>query len=132
MAAVLVPTQAQAVRYIHTDALGTPVAKTDANRVVIERSEYEPYGAQLSGPQDDGPGYIGHVQDVATGLTYMQQRYYDSQLGLFLSVDPVTAYDSPVSQFHRYRYANKVHTSSLIRMAEQAISRNGGRAICDQ
>ena len=25
---------------------------------------------------------------------------------MFLSVDPVTAYDSPIDQFHRYRYAN--------------------------
>jgi RHS repeat-associated protein len=37
---------------------------------------------------------------------YMQQRYYDPTLGVFLSVDPVTAYEQPISQFHRYRYAN--------------------------
>lgn len=36
----------------------------------------------------------------------MQQRYYDPHLGVFLSVDPVTVYDNPASQFHRYRYAN--------------------------
>lgn len=36
----------------------------------------------------------------------MQQRYMDPQLGVFLSVDPVTAYDQPVGQFNRYRYAN--------------------------
>jgi len=94
------------VEYIHTDALGTPIAVTDANKVVIETTEYEPYGAQVAGPVKDGPGYTGHVQDVATGLTYMQQRYYDPQAGLFLSVDPVDAYGSPVASFHRYRYAN--------------------------
>ncbi len=27
-------------------------------------------------------------------------------LGVFLSVDPITAYSNPVKQFHRYRYAN--------------------------
>ena len=36
----------------------------------------------------------------------MQQRYYDPMIPRFLSVDPVTAYDDPVGQFHRYRYAN--------------------------
>jgi hypothetical protein len=36
----------------------------------------------------------------------MQQRYYDSELGVFLSVDPVTAYENPIGQFHRYRYAD--------------------------
>lgn len=36
----------------------------------------------------------------------MQQRYLDPQLGVFLSVDPVMAYEQPVGQFNRYRYAN--------------------------
>jgi RHS repeat-associated protein len=46
------------------------------------------------------------VQDAATGLTYMQQRYYDPLIGRFLSVDPVTAYSSPAGNFNRYWYAN--------------------------
>ncbi|WP_157515111.1 RHS repeat-associated core domain-containing protein [Luteimonas abyssi] len=93
------------IRYVHTDALGSVVAVTDANRNVIERREYEPYGAQLTPAVQDGPGYTGHVQDAATGLVYMQQRYYDSVLGVFLSVDPVSAYDDSVAHFNRYRYA---------------------------
>ena len=35
----------------------------------------------------------------------MQQRYMDPELGVFLSVDPVTAYEQPVGQFNQYRYA---------------------------
>ena len=35
----------------------------------------------------------------------MQQRYYDPQIGRFLSVDPVTALSSPVGMFNRYKYA---------------------------
>lgn len=34
------------------------------------------------------------------------QRYYDALLGVFLSVDSVKAYSSPVSMFNRYWYAN--------------------------
>lgn len=94
-----------AVKYVHTDALGSVVAVTDANRNVIERREYEPYGAQLAPAAQDGPGYTGHVQDAATGLVYMQQRYYDPQVGRFLSVDPVTAYEQPITNFNRYVYA---------------------------
>lgn len=98
--------QAQTVvEYIHTDSLGSVVAVTDANANVIERREYEPYGLQLTPSVQDGPGYTGHVQDVATGLTYMQQRYYDPGVGAFLSVDPVTTFASSVTGFHRYRYA---------------------------
>jgi RHS repeat-associated protein len=52
---------------------------------------------------EDGPGYTGHVTDAATGLVYMQQRYYDPLCGCFLSTDPVTALKGT---FNRYWYAN--------------------------
>jgi len=101
---ILSAAQAQTVEFIHTDALGSVVAITDSLGQVTERREYEPYGVQLAPTTDDGPGYAGHVQDAATELTYMQQRYYDPQLGIFLSVDPVAAYDKPISNYCRYCY----------------------------
>lgn len=91
--------------YLHTDALGSIVASSDQSRQVVERTHYEPYGAPI-GKVIEGPAYTGHVMDGITGLSYMQQRYMDPQLGAFLSVDPVTAYQKPVDQFNRYRYAN--------------------------
>ncbi len=51
-------------------------------------------------------GYTGHVMDQATGLIYMQQRYYDPACGCFLSVDPVTADPNTGANFNRYAYAN--------------------------
>jgi RHS repeat-associated protein len=99
-------TQAQTVEYIHTDALGSPIAITNASGVVIERTVYEPYGAVLNRPLNNRPGYTGHVEDAVTGLNYMQQRYYDPQLGRFLSNDPVTAYSNgDMRFFNRYAYA---------------------------
>jgi RHS repeat-associated protein len=100
------PAGAQTVTYVHTDALGSVVAKTDANGNVVQRYDYEPYGAPIGTGVTDGPAYTGHVSDSATGLSYMQQRYMDPELGVFLSVDPVTAYQKPVEQFNRYRYSN--------------------------
>ncbi len=102
------PTGGTAVAlYQHTDALGSPVAVTDAARTIVEKSQYEPYGGLLNRPLEDGPGYTGHVSDAATGLSYMQQRYYDPKIGggRFLSVDPVTA-TSVGGNFNRYWYAN--------------------------
>jgi len=96
----------ETVEYIHTDALGSPVAVSDAGGTVIERTVYEPYGASVGGELTDGPGYAGHVSDSETGLTYMQQRYYDSGIGVFLSVDPVNPLGNGSAQFNRYRYAN--------------------------
>lgn len=93
------------VQYVHTDALGSPVAISDANGAIVERTVYEPYGAVVGGAKGDRPGFTGHVSDSATGLTYMQQRYNDPELGRFLSVDPVSAYSNPVELFNRYSYA---------------------------
>ncbi|WP_443096771.1 RHS repeat-associated core domain-containing protein [Stenotrophomonas sp. PUT21] len=93
------------VRYQHTDALGSPVAETNEQAAVVLRTAYTPYGASIGAAQD-GVGYTGHVMDGSTGLTYMQQRYMDPTVGMFLSVDPVTAYSNPIAAFNRYLYAN--------------------------
>jgi RHS repeat-associated protein len=88
--------------YVHTDGLRSPVAETTAAGAVTSR-RYEPYGASTSGQPQQGPGYAGHVTDAETGLSYMQQRYYDPMAGRFLSVDPVAA---SAGGFNRYWYAN--------------------------
>jgi RHS repeat-associated protein len=93
------------LKYQHTDALGSPVAVTNASGQVIERMDYEPWGVIIGKPNHNGIGYTGHVMDGATGLTYMQQRYYDQSVGRFISVDPVTAYDGNIRHFNRYLYA---------------------------
>ncbi|ALN88354.1 RHS repeat-associated core domain protein [Lysobacter capsici] len=94
------------VKYQHTDALGSPVAVTNQAGQVIDRTDWEPFGSAIAKPAYDGIGYTGHLMDGATGLTYMQQRYYDAQLGRFLSADPVSAYSKPGQNFNRYWYAN--------------------------
>lgn len=99
---VLTRAAGAATTYVHTDGLRSPVAETNASGLVTSRMRYEPYGATLM-PPAQGPGYTGHVTDAATGLSYMQQRYYDPMAGRFLSVDPIAA--SPAS-FNRYWYAN--------------------------
>ncbi|WP_363796410.1 RHS repeat-associated core domain-containing protein [Lysobacter firmicutimachus] len=92
------------VRYQHTDALGSPVAVTNSAGAVVERTDWEPYGAAIGKPNYDGVGYTGHVMDGGSGLTYMQQRYYDPLIGRFLSVDPVAAREKG-DNFNRYGYA---------------------------
>ncbi len=100
-------TDATTYRYIHTDALGSPIAKTSSTGAVVETSEYEPYGQLLNRANDDRAGYTGHVMDSASGLIYMQARYYDPQIGKHLSRDAVTAYDSgDMRHFNAYAYAN--------------------------
>ena len=94
------------VTYYYNDAQGSPVVAADAQGNVIERTDYAPYGATLNRPIHDGPGYTGHEEDSATGLTYMQQRFYDSQSGQFISTDPVLPDGGTGASFNRYAYAS--------------------------
>ena len=92
----------ETIRYQHTDALGSPVAETDTGGAVTKRNTYAPYGEAYGATNIDGTGYTGHVMDRATGLTYMQQRYYDPQIGRFLSVDSVVTDAKTGGNFNRY------------------------------
>ncbi len=101
------------VRYQHTDALGSPVAVSDASGQVVDKTLWRAYGEAIGKPAYDGVGYTGHVMDGATGLTYMQQRYYDEVVGRFLSVDPVTPLSGNDQLFNRYAYSyNSPYTYS--------------------
>jgi RHS repeat-associated protein len=93
------------IKYQHTDALGSPIAVTNSLGQLLETTEYEPYGAQGNRPMVDGVGYTGHAQDSASGLVYMQQRYFDPVVGRFMSVDPLGPDDSSSVGFNRYAYA---------------------------
>ncbi|GEM_PF-4711647 len=92
------------VYYYSSDSVHSEVVITDANRNVVERTYYAPYGQVLNRSLRDGPGYTGHEEDPETSLVYMQQRYYDPEAGRFLSADPVEAADNGAN-FNRYWYA---------------------------
>jgi RHS repeat-associated protein len=92
------------LHYLHTDALGSLVAETDASKAVTNRYHYLPYGGAF-GNAPDGPGYTGAVMEP-NGLVYMQARYYDPRLGRFLSTDPVDPDPQSGVNFNRYAYAD--------------------------
>lgn len=101
-----IPGSPAQITYLHTDALGTPVSESNSAGQLTVTHEYEPFGQLTNEAAKNRIGYSGHVEDAATGLTYMQQRYYDPATSAFLSVDPVTAYESGDRRyFNRYAYA---------------------------
>ncbi len=111
--------QAQAgsyIVYLHHDALGNVVAKSDENGNIISRETLTPFGKSLGltdhsgsvtvGDTEHRTGYTGHVRDRDLGLTYMQARYYDPRIGRFMGVDPVSYSPEKPQMFNRYAYAN--------------------------
>ena len=99
--------------YLHPDHLGSAQAGTtgfsysDPWGTVAWREQYTPFGEEIQGQSAnaDLDGFTGHIKDSATGLNYMQARYYDPVIGRFLSVDPVTFMDTGnPTHFNRYAY----------------------------
>lgn len=94
------------VTYVHKDHLGSPVSATNSSGSVLWREHYLPFGEKITeaSANRDDEGFTGHVDDAATGLTYMQARYYDPVTGRFLSSDPVGFAEGGPSYFNRYAY----------------------------
>jgi RHS repeat-associated protein len=81
-----------AATYLHRDALGSVRAITSAAGVKIEAAVYKPFGEQSEWvtPGNAAPetkGWIGERYDADAGLQYLNARYYDPALGLFLQPD---------------------------------------------
>lgn len=94
----------ETVTYVYTDLQGTVLAKADAAGNIVSNSDYRPYGTQVLGTSEAGPGYTGHVSDPDLGLVYMQARYYDPALARFISADPVELEAGSLGGFNRYAY----------------------------
>ncbi len=92
------------ITYLHNDALGSPVAGTDAQGAVKWRSQYLPYGEETLGERSAfgiQAGYTGHRDDPETGLSYMGARLYSPTLGRFMGMDPAGVSESNVHSFNR-------------------------------
>ncbi len=102
-----------AVTYLHHDSLGSAQTGTASSGAILWQEAYTPYGETLNNvtANQDLAGFTGHIKDDATGLSYMQARYYDPVIGRFYSNDPVGSTGHLVSLqgvqgFNRYTYAN--------------------------
>ncbi|HEV7776194.1 MAG TPA: RHS repeat-associated core domain-containing protein [Luteibacter sp.] len=96
----------EVVTYYYTNAQGTVLAKTDAQGNVTEVADYRPYGAQALGAPSDGPAYSGHVADIDSGLVYMVARYYDPEIGRFLSIDGKSPESGNIFNTNRFAYSD--------------------------
>ncbi|WP_254614821.1 RHS repeat-associated core domain-containing protein [Myxococcus sp. CA056] len=98
--------------FLMSDALGSvsDAIATSTGGSVTEARQYDAWGNHLG---DSTPaagefklGFTGHQYDVETGLTYARARYYDSELGSFISRDSFGGRVDDVPSLHRYVYGH--------------------------
>ena len=92
------------IRYFLTDHLGSTEALTDASGTITSSTSYDSFGnaipKQAAGSAASGAGnaapnvatsyrYTGREYDADTGLYYYRNRWYDPEIGRFISEDPI-------------------------------------------
>lgn len=83
--------------YFSQDHLGSTTALTGTNGKLVERTTYDAYG-NSAGSTRTRYGYTGRERDLDTGLLYYRARFYDPQLGRFISEDPI-GFGGGINQF---------------------------------
>ncbi|HEV7671108.1 MAG TPA: FG-GAP-like repeat-containing protein [Thermoanaerobaculia bacterium] len=100
--------------YVHADHLGSTNVVSDSAGTLAQTLDYYPFGVQRisSGTHNEQRRYIGQIYDAATGLDYLNARYYEGGRGQFISQDPVF-WETPNAQnltnpqtLNSYAYAN--------------------------
>jgi len=79
--------------YFVYDGLGSCRALVSSNGLIVAKYDYDVYGSVRGqeGQRANNFKYvaqIGHPTDEETGLIYMRARYYDPEIGRFISEDP--------------------------------------------
>lgn len=96
------------ILHYHLDHLGSTQAVTDANGAVVQQLRYQPYGglrgrwtsagAATSAMTSIAPReFTGFQSESLTGLEYAGARFYDPDLGSFLTHDARSQFASPYS-----------------------------------
>jgi RHS repeat-associated protein len=75
-------------KYFLQDHLGSTAALTNSSGSVIESATYDSFG-NATGNLSTRYQFTGREYDNAIGLTYYRARWYSSELGRFVSEDPI-------------------------------------------
>ena len=85
------------IYYFINNLQGTPIFIVDEAGTIIHRQQTDAWGniEYAYSIFDDEWNYTGKKLDTVTGLYYFNQRWYDPELGRFLTHDPAGQYANP-------------------------------------
>ncbi|MFA4889909.1 MAG: RHS repeat-associated core domain-containing protein, partial [Candidatus Omnitrophota bacterium] len=92
--------------YYHSDHLGSSNVTTDKTGKALSLLEYRPYGtlSKATGTSYPKHRFTGKELDSSTGLYFYGARYYDPQLGRFISADTIVQSPYDPQSLNRYSY----------------------------
>ncbi len=100
-------TTGSALYLLHDGIVGSVTHVLDQNAVIKSEFQYDAFGNQTQISTTAGLnnyGYTGEEYEAESGLLYLRARYYDPDLGRFISNDPYLGrLEEPVTQ-NRYIY----------------------------
>jgi RHS repeat-associated protein len=90
--------------YLHADHLGSTVLETNTGGTAIGTMGYYAYGRYRNGSNfSTEHKFTGQKLD-GTGLMYFNARYYDREIGAFISPDTIVPDASNLFDYNRYMY----------------------------
>jgi RHS repeat-associated protein len=95
-----------ATYWVHTDNKNSVQAMTDATGAEVHHKKYRPFGEVLSTSgtlSHERRGFAAERQDPS-GLIWLKARFYDPELGRFISPDPTIDGEDNIG-LNRYAYA---------------------------
>ena len=94
--------------YYVLDGLGSTVAMADNTGAVVRNLTYDGFGRVLSGIPGSTNffGFAGEQTDLPLGWSYLRARYYDADLGRFVSRDPFEGFATDPQSQEKYLYAH--------------------------
>jgi RHS repeat-associated protein len=78
--------------YVHNDHIGTPLVMSDESGIQVWRAVYGPFGkatVDATSNVELNVRFPGQYYDSETGLHYNYYRYYDVDIGRYLTSDPI-------------------------------------------
>ncbi|APZ47808.1 hypothetical protein BW723_16555 [Polaribacter reichenbachii] len=102
--------------YLHRDYLGTILAITDSNAIIVEQRQFGAWGtvdkfvtgsSEVDFTNDTtllNRGFTGHEHFFEVGLIHMNGRMYEAKLGRFLSPDNYIQNPQNTQNYNRYSY----------------------------
>ena len=92
--------------FIHKDHLGSTRVMTAMDDSVYDSMDYMPYGEQIAGDTGTTHKFTGKERDAESGLDNFGARYNSSNLGRFMSPDPLLNSGHPANPqtWNRYTY----------------------------